>query len=578
MIRLDRKPFCLSTDKQSWVRETVATMTLDEKIGQILCPVLSSLDDKTIQYYTQTLCVGSVMIRPYDIDGLQDGINLLQRSSRIPLLVAANLENGGCGAITQGTLFANPLGCTATNDKQSGYRLGKVSCSEAASVGVNWAFAPIVDIDYNYHNPITNVRTFGSNPQTVLDFAKEYIRAANEEKVACTIKHFPGDGVDERDQHLLTSVNDLTFDKWMETYGHVYKMLIDDGVQSVMVGHIAAPNVAMELEPDITESQALMPASQSATLLKLLRNTLAFNGVVITDSTLMVGYMQHLPRRVALPMSIQCGVDVILFNRSIEEDFAYLRDAVKQGLLTMDRLDEAVTRVLALKAALGLDEQREFTSKCDEIINNSAFVDWTKQCADNAVTLVKDNKHLLPLTPQKYKRVYLNVIENVVANDTPLGLDIKTRLENEGFEVALRRRKYPFDPSDLTLENITPEVNDALKEIMCGTDEFVGKYDIAMIVLDIKTASNATVVRVNWNVMFGMGNDLPWYAGEMPLLVVSLCNPYHLLDVPMASAYINAYTDNSATLDAVFDKIVGRSEFNGVSPVDPFCGKTDTRL
>lgn len=154
---------------------------------------------------------------------------------------------------------------------------------------------------------------------------------------------------------------------------------------------------------------------------------------------------------------------------------------------------------------------------------------------------------------------------------------IQRRLEREGFKVTLRKRKYDFDPANLTLETITPEVNEALKETMCTTDEFVNNYDFAMIVLDMKTASNATVVRVNWNVLFGMGNDIPWYAGEMPLVVVSVNNPYHLLDIPMAHVYVNAYSDNAETLDAVFDKLMGKSEFKGISPVDAFCGKIDAR-
>ena len=105
----------------------------------------------------------------------------------------------------------------ATGDVERAYQLGKVSCSEGAAVGVNWSFAPVVDLDLNYHNPITNVRTFGSNLQTVIDMGKAYIRGAKEEGVATSVKHFPGDGVDERDQHLVTSVNALSCKEWNES-------------------------------------------------------------------------------------------------------------------------------------------------------------------------------------------------------------------------------------------------------------------------------------------------------------------------------------------------------------------------
>ena len=101
---------------------------------------------------------------------------------------------------------------------------------------------------------------------------------------------------------------------------------------------------------------------------------------------------------------------------------------------------------------------------------------------------------------------------------------------------------------------------------------------MAMIVLNMPTESNASVVRVSWSVIAGMGNDIPWYAGELPLVVVSFANPYHLLDIPMADAYVNAYTDNEATRSAVFDKLMGRSPFKGISPVDAFCGHEDCRV
>lgn len=576
MIELDKKPFNLDSDGQAWVKRTFAEMTEDEKIGQVLCPQLSTFDKGSVSCFVSEIKAGAVMIRPFEKDGLKDKIAAMQAKSKIPMLVAANLENGGNGATLEGTLFANPMGCAATGDKINGYRLGKIACNEAAEVGVNWAFAPIVDIDNNYHNPITNVRTFGSDYKTVLSFAEEYIKAATDEGVVPTIKHFPGDGMDERDQHLLVSVNDCSAESWKKTYGKVYKTLIDEGARAVMCGHIAAPMVAKAISPDISDEESLLPATQSRTLLDgLLRKRLGFNGVIITDSSLMVGYMQSMPRHKAVPYSIECGADMILFNRSVKEDFIFLKEGLKSGILSSKRLDEAVIRILALKASLKLYDAQK---SCCIPLSDGVKKEWAKECADNAVTLVKDNKKLLPLTPEKYRRIYLNVIENVADNSSPFAQNMAERFKKEGFEVTLRKRRYNFDPAQLTLETITPEVDEALKEVMCDTASFVSKYDMAVIILNIRTASNATVLRVNWNVLFGMGNDIPWYSGEMPLVAISFSNPYHLLDIPMAHAYVNAYTETAATIDAVFDKITGRSPFKGTSPVDPFCGKKDTKI
>lgn len=578
MIDLGIKPFNLDDRQQDIVKEILAGMTVEEKIGQLFCPCLSAFDENAINYYVKDLKVGALMIRPFAREGLCENIAKVQNMGKIPLLMAANLENGGCGAVAEGTMFANPMGCAATGDEENGYRLGKVSCAEAAEVGINWGFAPVVDIDKNYHNPIANIRTFGDDAHTVLSFAREYIRAAKEEGVMPTIKHFPGDGMDERDQHLLVSVNDCSFDAWMESYGMVYAQLIEEGVPAIMAGHIAAPYVAREVSPQISDREALFPASQSEALLNgILREKLGFNGLIVTDSTLMVGYMQNMPRKLAIPRSIACGADMILFNRSLEEDIGYIHSGLEAGILSEARLDEAVLRILGTKMSCGLFDKKHPAAKTSSL-SPEITKTWVRNVADRAVTLVKDDRDLLPISPEKTKRIFLNVIENKEDNRSPFAREIKKRLQREGFEVTLYRRKYSFDAASLTLEKITPTVKKRLDEILCNTEQFVGKYDLALIVLNLKTASNATVVRINWSVLFGMGNDLPWYSGEMPLVAVSFCNPYHLLDIPMAHAYINAYSDNEATLDAAFDKLMGRSAFYGKSPVDPFCGKLDTRL
>lgn len=576
-------PFHLNSERLQWVERTLQEMSLEEKIGQLFCPSISFFTPDAVEHLPK-LHIGSLMLRPFDVAGLQENVRSLQDKSRIPMLIAANLENGGCGAIVQGTNFAMPMGCAAAGGAVHAYRLGKVSCREAASVGVNWGFAPIVDIDNNYRNPITNIRAFSSHPDEVLALAQAYIRAAGEEGVAPTIKHFPGDGCDERDQHLLVSVNDLSYEQWMASYGMIYQELIREGAPAVMVGHIAQPSVARRLDPELSDKDALLPASQSRTLLTgLLRETLNFNGLVITDSTLMVGYMQSMPRRRAIPLTIQSGADMILFNRVIDEDIAYLKDGLANGLVTKERIDEAAARVLAFKAMLGLPEKAtrdELVPHCDpmELIGSELTRRWVDECAERAVTLVKDTRGTLPLSPDKTKRIYLNVIEQEVKNNTPFALNWKNRLEREGFAVTLREREMNLDPTALFAEHPSPDTLRVLGEIMASTDDFVSKYDLAMIVVNLPTVSNATTVRINWAVLAGLGNDLPWYAGEMPLVAVSTANPYHLLDIPMAHTYINAYSSNSATIDAIIDKLMGRSEFKGVSPVDPFCGHEDAKL
>lgn len=583
-VDLKGNPFYLSDEQAAWVENTCKNMTLEEKIGQIMCPSISSPDEQTAKHYTEELHVGGMMIRPLPSEAVHGILQMYQSRSEIPMLISANLENGGSGALADGTYYAMPEGCSATGDAVNGYRLGKVSCREAAAAGVTWGYAPLVDIDMNYRNPITNVRSFGSDPDMVIQMAKGYLKAAKEEGVAPTMKHFPGDGVDERDQHLLVSVNSLSYENWMNSYGRVYKEMIAAGFPSLMAAHIAQPALARHVNPDIDPECAVYPGTLSQELLtRFLREELGYNGLIVTDSTLMVGYMQCMPRKKAVPYCIECGCDSLLFNRNIDEDYRYLMEGYQSGILSEKRLNEAVLRNLALKAYLKLPEKQKENKLVPDtdikaVIASEETKRWVEECADHAVTLVKDNHHVLPMSQKKTKRIYLNVIENTVVNNSPFALDIKSRLEKEGFEVTLRQRAFDFRPElIMSGEELPPDMARIMAEVSASTEDFTSQYDMAMIVLNMETVSNATVVRVDWKVIFGMGNDIPWYAGEMPLVVVSTANPYHLLDIPMADVYINAYSGNKVTVDALFEKLMGRSKFKGISPVDAFCGHEDCK-
>jgi beta-N-acetylhexosaminidase len=208
-----------------------------------------------------------MMYRADSARNIQNTHRTIQSLAKIPLLLAANTEAGGDGLAFEGTSFGKPMAVAATNQPGNGYRMGLTACSEGAAMGMNWSFAPIVDINYEFHNPITNVRTFGDDPDRVVTFAGEYMRGADECGVAVAIKHFPGDGVDERDQHIVTSVNSLTTEEWDKSYGMVYKTLIDQGAKTVMVGHIAQPAYVRALNPKAECADMLRPASLSNELL-----------------------------------------------------------------------------------------------------------------------------------------------------------------------------------------------------------------------------------------------------------------------------------------------------------------------
>jgi beta-N-acetylhexosaminidase len=568
MINLKAKPFNLDDKAIAWVKEKLKGMSLEEKMGQLFCPVGMTDNKEDLKGFLNNIKPGGIMYRPGKGEQIQEIHRFLQENSKIPLLISANLEAGGNGITTDGTYYGKQMQVAATDDTEMAYRLGVVAGREGRAVGCNWAFAPIIDIDMNFRNPITNVRTYGSDAERVLRMAKEYMRGINESEVAVSIKHFPGDGVDERDQHLLTSVNSLSTEKWDETFGSVYKEMIEGGALSVMAAHIMLPEYTRKLVPGIKDED-IMPATLAPELLNgLLREKLGFNGLIVTDATPMIGFTAAERREIAVPKAIASGCDMFLFNKNIGEDFQFMMKGIEDGILSLERVDEAVTRILAMKAALGLHIQQEQDTLVPgkdalKILNCEVHKTWARECADKSVTLVKDTQKLLPVTPEKYKRVRLYILgdsEGGMKEGAPVTEIIKSGLENEGFEVTL------FDDKNLDFREVFGGSTKALKE----------KYDLALYVANIETASNQTTVRINW--AQPMGANAPWFVKEIPTIFISVANPYHLLDVPMVKTYINAYSSSEFVVEAILEKITGRSEFKGINPVDPFCNLWDAKL
>lgn len=556
MINLTGKPFYLTQEDVRWVRETLASMTLEEKIGQLFVPIGYSGDPGYLEGVMLRHHIGGIMYRCGESAEMQATHRYLQEHSRIPLLIGANLEDGGCGIAVDGTVFGRQMQTAATGKPENAYRLGKISCSEGHAVGCNWAFAPVVDIDRNWRNPITNVRTYGSDADFVLECGRQYMKAAKEEKVLVAIKHFPGDGCDEVDQHILTSVNDLSCEQWDETYGKVYSGLIEDGAETVMVGHIAQPAYQKHFNPNHPDK--IMPATLSPELLQgLLRDKLDFNGLIVTDSTCMVGFSCAMEREKAVPYCIEAGCDMFLFNKDLDEDYSYMMEGYKNGILSEKRLEEALLRILATKAHLGLHKlpKTEIVPPVEalSILHNETHAAWAESCADEAVTLVKDTQKLLPLNPEKHRKVLLEIMGDFDSNGRVINT-FEALLKREGFEVE----QY---------------VHEDFMTAKFDVHTFREKYDLVIYLGNVENASNKVTNRLSWFTFWGNGNNVPWFVEERPVLFISLANPYHLIDVPMIKTYINAYSNSEVILRAVVEKLMGRSEFTGVSPVDPFCGK-----
>lgn len=562
MVDLKAKPFYLDDKACAWVRGTLAGMTELEKIGQLFCEILWDRPGCDPEDLFSEITPGGVMYRPFSGARMNQVSRLLQDKAKVPLLIACNLERGGSGGnggLTDGTYVASPMGAAATGDPLQEYHLGLVAAREGAAAGINWTFEPIVDLDCNPENPITNVRTFGSDPDRVIAMAKAYMDACRENGIATTIKHFPGDGVDYRDQHLMASVNSLSAEEWYASYGKVYKTLIDYGAPTLMSAHILQPALAREVNPGIADGD-ILPGSLSRELNQgILRDKFGFNGLIVTDATQMVGFTCSMPRSRAVPTAIEHGADMFLFTINQKEDVGYMVQGLRDGLLSRARLDEAVTRILALKASLGLHCKQPLVPPASalDILGCAEHRAWAAELADKCVTLVKDREGLLPLSPAKTPRVKLIAVTNEKVKPGDVLPEVKLLrqlLEREGFQVSyFKDSAYPG--AGLSLADYRKET------------------DLLIYYANMKVSSNQTTIRITWDDF--LGEDSPKYVCDVPTLFLSFSNPYHLTDVPMVRTYINAYTSNEVTVRAVVEKLMGRSAFQGQSPVDPFCGLWD---
>ena len=354
MVDLTAQPFHLDDDGIRWVHDTIAALTLDEKVGQLFINLNISFDERYLDDVLDRYHVGGMRYRGDSAAAIQQHIRYAQSRTKVPLLIASNPEMGGFGSCDDGTLVSTHLQAGSHPDASIAFEMGQVAGREIAALGCNWAFAPIVDIHRNWRNTVVATRSFGDDPDVVIERATEFFDGISESPVVCAIKHFPGDGVDERDQHVVASYNTLGVDEWHETYGRVYRAMIGHGVQSIMVGHIGAPELSRALRPGIRDEE-IMPATLAPELLQdLLRGQLGFNGVLVSDASAMVGLTAALPRRDLVPAVIAAGCDMFLFFRNADEDFDYMLEGVRTGVITAERLQEALERILGLKASLGL--------------------------------------------------------------------------------------------------------------------------------------------------------------------------------------------------------------------------------
>ena len=574
MVNLKAKPFNLNEEQIEWVENTISSMSEDEKIGQLFINLTLQRDKESLDKLINEYHIGGARWQGGTLEEDYEQNKYFQENSRIPLLIAANCEAGGNGAVAEGTMIASGAACGADKTDSTVRAMAHVGAVEAEAVGCNWTFAPICDVVSNWRNTIVNTRAFGDDPKLVANRSLAYMEEMQKLGIACAAKHFPGDGSEERDQHLVMGCNDLSIEEWDKSYGYVYKTLIDAGLESVMVGHICQPAYSKKLRPGIKDSE-IMPATLAPELLQdLLRGQLGFNGLILTDATHMAGLTSAADRKAAMPGVIAAGCDMILFFNDPSEDIEYVRAGIKNGIITEERLSDALHRILGLKAKLGLNKM-EFQGKdglakvgCDE------HHELAKKAADASITLVKDTQNILPINPKEKKKLRLYFIESAPVSLTN-GIDkakakLIQELEQAGFQVDAPKDYYEYE-----IENPSP-FNKFKMMGHANREEFKKNTDVVLFVVNMKGYAKDNNVRLSYSV--GHSEEIPWFVKEVPTVAVSLNYTNHLYDIPMMKTFINAYGDTPEYLHALVEKLTGKSDFNGQANDLVWCGRWDTRL
>lgn len=551
-------PLALAAEDGRWVETTLASLSTEELVGQLFnfSTSCDSLDEVAA---LMPYCPGGINRFPTsDLAAFRAATIAVLEASKVPPVFSGDIE-GGTISYPFATAVPNIMGLGAVDDLTTTEAIARLVARESRALGYDWSFGPVVDINAEFRSAIVGTRSFGSDAEKVLAQARTYARALQEEGLAACAKHWPGDGFDERDQHLVTSVNPLPLDEWWTIFGRIYKSMIDDGILSIMSAHIALPAYIREHQPDAGR-EAFVPATVSRLLNEeLLRGELGFRGLIVSDATGMGGLTSWMERARAVPAVIENGCDMFLFSRDPQRDFGFMMEGLRTGILSERRLNEAVGRILAFKARLGLhrrnpEERMPPVGELESRLRSPADLAIARDAAGRGITLVKDTQDLFPLDPARHRRVVLIVEEGFSFWDGAIERDFSpfvAALELRGFEV----RCYDADAMPTR-----------------------GDTDLVLYLVGQEATPSASRIYLDFVKLHGgTRKAMTQFSREIPTALLSFGQPYYLFDAPHMATVVNGYSAIPDVQVEMVRRVMGDIDFSGVSPVDPFCSKEQLR-
>ncbi|MEK0313399.1 glycoside hydrolase family 3 protein [Cohnella sp. 56] len=555
----------------------LADLSVREKIGQTV--VLLSGRDREIEkegsleaflerYPVGGFFVGAEIIKDVmtsnNFEQVKEATEQYRSATRIPLIFASDLENG-CGSMIPGlTKLPFPMALGATRSEQLAYDYGKATALEAGLAGVNWTFSPVADLNVNRFNPITAIRAISDKPSWAIPLLKALVRGMQDHGLAATAKHFPGDGVDYRDQHMTTTVNSLSREAWLAQHGAVFQALVDDGLASIMTGHISLP----AFQSETALGGRYLPATLSAELSDgLLKRQMGFKGAIVSDALIMGGYLKWYERHEAYLHTLNAGTDMLLWPELTY--FEAAERALETGALTMERLDDAVERVLQMKRRFGvlareaddaeaagqeaaagrepayaLQRAASGVSERPDPAGIAAFALRTAQSvAERGLTLVRDENGLLPLASGAVRKALIIGISPSTVDYEDL-ITLKEAFERRGIETELIRNVWYED-----LIAREPGVDLIVYAPIVRQHRPMGPL-----------AFSAEEASACWSALT---------AGRDKSVVAAFGSPYVIADYfDMAPVAVNAYSNVPASHEAFARALFGEIPFSGTAPVD----------
>jgi beta-N-acetylhexosaminidase len=410
-------PVHLDHDGEKWAQKTLKKLSLEEKIGQMFMIRLAMpqfVNLKNPEYLNwldqiQRYHLGSVLLtvpaegpslsksEPYEAAML---INQLQRTSKLPLLVAADYERGLSMRLNGTTVFPHSMAFGAAAKPEFAEQFGKIVALESRAIGVQWNLMPIADVNSNPANPVINTRSFGEDPAQVSSLVTAYIRGARNNGLLTAAKHFPGHGDTATDSHLGLAAVNRSREQINQIDLPPFQAAIAAGTDAVMVAHITAP----ALEPDRSRVATNSPAIVTG----ILKQQLGFKGLIMTDAMDMAALTSVYPEsgpaaaKHAAIDTVRAGNDMLILFTDLDGAYKGLLSAVRSGEIPETRIDESVLKILRAKASVGLNKASQIDiNNISSVISSPENLTTAQQIADSAITLVRDNGRMLPLGRQR---------------------------------------------------------------------------------------------------------------------------------------------------------------------------------